>query len=263
VFVGAVQDVSELKRGEEALSNARAELAHVVRVTTLSALTASITHEVCQPLSGILNNTGTCLRLLSADPPNIEGACETARRTIRDTNRATEVIKRLRALFARKAPTIEQVDLNDATREVISLSSSELNRSRVVVHIDLAEDLPEVSGDRIQLQQVILNLLLNAAEAMADVNDRHRTLLIQTRLHSDKTVELSVKDVGVGVDEQAIERVFDTFYTSKTNGMGVGLSVSRSIIESHKGRLWAAANDGPGATFSFSIPCSPGAAPEP
>jgi PAS domain S-box-containing protein len=263
VFVGAVQDVSELKRGEEALSNARAELAHVVRVTTLSALTASITHEVCQPLSGILNNTSTCLRLLSADPPNIEGASETARRTIRDTNRATEVIKRLRALFARKAPTIEQVDLNDATREVIALSSSELNRSRVVVHIDLAEDLPEVSGDRIQLQQVILNLLLNAAEAMAEVNDRHRTLLIQTRLHRDKTVQLSVKDVGVGVDEQAIERVFDTFYTSKTNGMGVGLSVSRSIIESHKGRLWAAVNDGPGATFSFSIPCSPGAASEP
>jgi PAS domain S-box-containing protein len=263
VFVGAVQDVTELKRGEEALSNARAELAHVVRVTTLSALTASITHEVCQPLSGILNNTNTCLRMLSADPPNIEGASETARRTIRDTNRATEVIKRLRALFARKAPTIEQVNLNDAAREVVALSSSELNRNRVVLHIDLAEDLPEISGDRIQLQQVILNLLLNAAEAMAEVNDRHRTLLIQTRLHSDNTVRLSVKDVGVGVDEQAIERVFDTFYTSKANGMGVGLSVSRSIIESHKGRLWAAVNDGPGATFSFSIPCSPGAAAEP
>jgi C4-dicarboxylate-specific signal transduction histidine kinase len=261
--VGAVQDVTELKRGEEALSNARAELAHVVRVTTLSALTASITHEVCQPLSGILNNTNTCLRMLSADPPNIEGASETARRTIRDTNRATEVIKRLRALFARKAPTIEQVNLNDAAREVVALSSSELNRNRVVLHIDLAEDLPEISGDRIQLQQVILNLLLNAAEAMAEVNDRHRTLLIQTRLHSDNTVRLSVKDVGVGVDEQAIERVFDTFYTSKANGMGVGLSVSRSIIESHKGRLWAAVNDGPGATFSFSIPCSPGAAAEP
>ena len=263
VFVGAVQDVTELRRGEEALSKARAELAHVVRVTTLNALTASIAHEVSQPLSGILNNMNTCLRMLAADPPNIEGAAETARRTLRDTNRATEVIKRLRALFARKSPTLEPVDLNEATREILALCSAELHRSRTVVHMDLKEDLPIVAGDRIQLQQVILNLLLNAAESMSGIDDRPRSITIQTRPDGNANVRFSIKDVGIGMDEQTIQNLFETFYTSKANGMGVGLSVSRSIIESHKGDLWATANDGYGSTFSFSIPCMPHEASEP
>jgi PAS domain S-box-containing protein len=263
VFVGAVQDVTELRRGEEALSKARAELAHLVRVTTLNALTASITHEVSQPLSGILNNTNTCLRMLAADPPNIEGAADTARRTLRDTNRATEVIKRLRALFARKPTALEPLDLNDTTREVLALCSAELHRNRTALHMDLAEDLPTVAGDRIQLQQVILNLLLNAAESMAEVDDRPRSIFIETRPDGEANVRLSVKDIGIGIDEKTIENLFDTFYTSKANGMGVGLSVSRSIVESHKGHLWATANDGHGVTFSFSIPCLPGAATKP
>jgi signal transduction histidine kinase len=260
VFVGAAQDVTELRLREDALNAARAELAHVARVTTLSALTASIAHEVSQPLSGILTNANTCLRMLVATPPNLEGIAETARRSIRDINRATEVIKRLRALFARKARTMEAVDLNEAAREVIALTSSELQRSRVLVQTAFASDLPTVHGDRIQLQQVILNLVMNAAEAMTEVEDQQKNIAVQTQRDRGERVVLSVRDAGMGIEPQDLEKLFDAFYTTKAHGMGVGLSISRSIIESHEGRLWAAANDGPGATFSFSIPCVPGPA---
>ena len=260
VFVGAAQDVTELKLRESALTAARAELAHVARVTTLSTLTASIAHEVSQPLSGILTNANTCLRLLAAQPPNLDGVAETARRTLRDTNRATEVIKGLRALFARKAPTIEPIDLNEAAREVIALTSSELQRSRAIVQTEFAADLPTVQGDRIQLQQVILNLVMNAADATAEVEDRRRLIVVRTHRDRADRVGLSVRDAGVGIEPQALEKLFNAFYTTKADGMGVGLSISRSIIESHEGRLWAEANAGPGATFSFSIPCLPGLA---
>ena len=229
----------------------------MARVTTLSALTASIAHEVNQPLSGIITNAGTCLRMLDADPPNIEGARETARRTIRDGNRASDVIIRLRALFSKKEFTLEWLDLNEATREVIALSLSELQRNRVVLQSELADDLPDVTGDRIQLQQVILNLLRNASDAMVDVHDRPRQLLIRTEGEDGDRVRVSVRDAGVGVDAQSMNKLFDAFYTTKSEGMGIGLSVSRSIIERHHGRLWAEPNDGPGATFSFSIPCDP------
>jgi PAS domain S-box-containing protein len=257
VFVGAAQDVTELKLREDALTTARAELAHVARVTTLSTLAASIAHEISQPLSGILMNANTSLRMLAAEPPNLDGVSETARRTIRDINRATDVINRLRALFARKAPTLEYVDLNEAAREVIALASSELQRNRVLVQTEFASDLPTVRGDRIQLQQVILNLMMNAADAMAEVQDRQRTIAVRTHRDSGERALLSVRDAGKGIDPQASDRLFDAFYTTKAHGMGVGLSISRSIIESHEGRLWASANDGPGATFSFSIPCLP------
>ncbi len=257
VFVGAAQDVTELKRGEEALNKARADLAHVARVTTLSALTASIAHEVSQPLSGILTNSNTCLRMLAADPPDLDGAADAIRRTLRDTNRATEVIKRLRAMFARKERAIEPVELNEVAREVITLSSRELQRSDVSLQTDFASELPTFRGDRVQLQQVILNLLLNAADAMSVVKDRSRSLLVRTRRDGDDHIKLSVKDSGVGIEPQNLEKVFDAFYTTKAYGMGVGLSLSRSIIESHGGRLWAMTNDGPGATFAFSIPCTP------
>ena len=256
-YIGAVQDVTQRQASEEALAKARSELAHVASVTSLATLTASIAHEVNQPLSGIVTNAGTCLRMLTLDPPNVEGARETARRTIRDGNRASDVITRLRALFSKKHILREQVHLNDAAREVIALSLSELQRNRVILRSELANDLPLVTGDRVQLQQVILNLLRNASDAMNTVHDRPRELLIKTERDQGDRVLLSVKDSGIGFDPQTATRLFETFYTTKNYGMGVGLAVSRSIIESHQGRLWATLNDGPGATFSFSIPRGP------
>jgi PAS domain S-box-containing protein len=255
LFIGALQDVTERKVAEEALDRARSELARVARVSTLNALTASIAHEINQPLSGIITNAGTCLRMLNGDPPNIDGARETVRRTLRDGNRASDVISRLRTLYSRKEFTLEPLDLNEAVREVIALSLSDLQRNRVVVSSELAEDLPTVTGDRIQLQQVTLNLLRNASDAMVNVEDRPRQLLIRTQLEANNNVRLDVQDAGTGVNPQDIGRLFEPFYTTKMGGMGIGLSVCRSIIEKHHGRLWAEPNNGPGVTFSFSIPC--------
>ena len=254
-YIGAIQDVTQQRRSEEALGKLRSELAHVARVTSLGALTASIAHEVNQPLSGIVTNASTSLRMLAADPPNVDGARETARRSIRDANRAADVITRLRALFAKKAPTVEATDLNAATREVIALWQSELQRSRATLRAELADNLPRVMGDRVQLQQVIINLLRNASEAMSGVDDRPRVIVIRTGLDGDDGVILSVQDAGVGFDQNSVDKLFEAFYTTKHDGMGIGLSVSRSIIESHGGRLWAGPNDGPGVTFSFSMPC--------
>ena len=254
-WYGTSTDIDDRKRAEHALNKARAELAHVAQVTTLSTLTASIAHEVNQPLSGIVTNASTCLRMLDANPPNLEGARETARRTIRDGNRASEVVTRLRGLFSRKNVAFEPFDLNEAVEEVIALLLSELQRNRIVLRPDLAADLPAVLGDRIQVQQVILNLIRNGSDAMSAVDDRPRELLIKTESDEGSEVRLSVKDTGVGFDFQAEEKLFEAFYTTKGNGMGIGLSVSRSIMESHRGRLWAVRNEGPGATFLLSIPC--------
>jgi signal transduction histidine kinase len=179
------------------------------------------------------------------------------RRTLRDGNRASDVITRLRALFSKKEFTLEVLDLNEATREVIALSLGDLQRNQVVLRSELAEDLSPVVGDRIQLQQVTLNLLRNASDAMASVEDRPRQLVIRTQREGEEHLRLSVQDAGIGVNPQDFERLFEAFYTTKSGGMGIGLSVSRSIIERHHGRLWAEANDGPGVTFSFSIPCAP------
>jgi len=258
--VGAIQDATEHRLSEEALAKVSSELAHVTRVSSLGVLTASIAHEINQPLSGIVTNASTCLRMLAADPPNVDGARETARRTIRDGNRASDVITRLRALCSKKETTIESLDLNEAIREVIALSLSELQRNRVILRTELADDLPLITGDRVQLQQVVLNLLRNASDAMSAVDDRPRHMVITTEREEGDRVRLTVQDAGVGLDPQAMDRLFEAFYTTKNDGMGMGLSVSRSIIERHHGRLWAAPNDGPGATFSFSIPCGPASA---
>jgi PAS domain S-box-containing protein len=257
MFVGALQDVTESMVAEEALNRARSELAHVARLATLSTLTASITHEVNQPLSGIITNAGTCLRMLDANPPNVDGARETARRTIRDGNRASEVVTRLRALFKKKEFMLEPLNLNEATQEVVALSLSELQRNRVIVQSELADDLPSITGDRVQLQQVVLNLLRNASDAMVGVHDRPRQLLIRTEREGGDRVRVTVRDAGTGFDRQSMDKLFDPFYTTKSDGMGIGLSVSRSIVEKHHGRLWAEPNDGPGATFSFSLPRGP------
>ena len=253
-YIGAVQDITKRRLAEMALGEVRSELAHVVRVASLGALTASIAHEVNQPLSGILTNASTCLRMLAADPPNIEGARETARRTIRDGNRASDVIVRLRALFGKRKLVIEPVDLCEATREVIALLLAEIQRHHIKIQTELADDLPPVMGDRVQLQQVILNLIRNASDAMSGVEDRPRQLIVRTERDVDDHVCVTVQDAGVGFDPQDTSRLFDAFYTTKDGGMGIGLSVSRSIIESHRGRLWATPNETHGASFSFSIP---------
>ena len=253
-WYGTVVDMHDWKQAQEDLRNTQTEFAHMSRVMTMGELTASIAHEVNQPLAGMITNANTCLRMLAADPPNIDGASETARRTIRDGNRMSEVITRLRALYSNKDATTEPMDLNDAARDVIALLLSELQRNSVVLRIELADDIPLVAGDRVQLQQVILNLLRNASDAMSGVDDRPRLLLIRTGRDEGDQVRLTVEDAGVGFDPQVADRLFKAFYTTKNNGMGIGLSVCRSIIESHRGRLWATPNDGAGATFSFSIP---------
>jgi signal transduction histidine kinase len=194
--------------------------------------------------------------MLDADPPNVDGARETARRTIRDGNRAADVIARLRAMFSKKEFALEPLDLTEAVREVIALSSSDLQRNRIILQPQLADDLPPVIGDRVQLQQVILNLLLNAIEAMSQVTDRPRELTIRTEREEGDRVRVIVRDTGVGVDPQSVDRLFDAFYTTKKGGMGIGLSVSRSIVERHHGRLLVEPNDGPGATFAFTVPCN-------
>jgi len=227
----------------------------MARVTSLGALTASIAHEVNQPLLGIVTNASTCLRMLAADPPNIDGARETARFLVSDGHRASDVIKRLRSLFSKSSPAMELLDLSEATQEVVTLCLNELQRNRVAVRTICAEDLPPVRGDRVQLQQVILNLLLNATEAMRGIDERPRQVLVRTYLDEDENVRLTVQDTGVGLEPGEIENLFAAFYTTKSDGMGIGLSISRSIIERHHGRIWASPNSrGPGATFSVAIP---------
>jgi PAS domain S-box-containing protein len=254
VCFGAVLDVTNTVIAEEALDRVRSQLAHVTRVTTLSTLTASITHEVSQPLTGIITSAGACLRMLDADPPNVQGTRDIVKRITRDGHRLSEVITRLRALFSKREFTLESLDLNEAVQEVIAMSLGDLQRHRVIVQSTFSDDLPPVMGDRIQLQQVVLNLLRNASDAMVGVEDRPRHLRIKTERDDGDRVRVIVCDSGMGIDPQNVDRVFDAFYTTKSSGMGIGLAVSRSIIERHQGRLWAEPNDGPGATFAFSIP---------
>ena len=256
-YVGAVHDVTSRRLAEEALDQSRATLTHMARLTTLEILAPTIAHEVTQPLAGIMTNANTCLRTLATDPPNLEGARAAARRALRDVERAHDLITRLRMLVAKKEVTSEALDLNDAVREAVALLSSELQKHRVVIRTEFAGDLPLVRGDRVQLQQVVLNLLVNSSEAMSEVEDRPRHLLIRTERHDRAQVCVTVRDAGMGFHPRDAERLFEAFYTTKSNGMGIGLFISRTIVERHRGRLWAAANDGPGATFSFSIPAEP------
>ncbi|MEM5383353.1 PAS domain-containing protein [Paraburkholderia phymatum] len=254
-YIGAAQDMTEHRQSEDALLALRTELAHLSRVNSLGALTASIAHEINQPLAGIMTNASTGLRMLSAEPPNVEGALETIRRTIRDGHRASEVMTRLRALFTKKAATTDAIDLVEAAHEVIELLRGEIRNERIVLRLEIADDLPPVAGDRVQLQQVVLNLLLNAMQAMNGVDDRPRQMLVRIERDDGDRVRLAVTDSGVGFDPQHAGKHFDEFFTTKREGIGIGLAVSRRIIESHGGRLWASSNAGQGATFTFSIPC--------
>lgn len=255
--VAFVVDLSDRKRAEDAerrYHEVHMELAHANRVATLGQLSASIAHEINQPLAGIITNASTGLRMLTADPPNVEGARETARRTIRDGNRANEVIKRLRALFSKSDLMIESVDLNEAAREVIALSLSELQREGVICRAELAADLPLVKCDRVQLQQVILNLLRNALDSMSAVNDRPKQLTVRTAMNEPDRVTLAVQDSGPGVEPANLERVFDAFYTTKPGGLGMGLAVCRAIVETHGGKLWATSGAPHGAVFQLTLP---------
>jgi len=221
---------------------------------TMGELTASIAHEVNQPLSGVVTNASACRRWLAAATPNLDEARDAVDRILRDGNRASDVISRIRALVRKADEEKERLDINHAIQEVAALTQGEVGRNRVALRMDLATDIPPLLGDRVQLQQVILNLVMNGVEAMASVADRPRELLIRSRQHESDKVLVAVRDSGIGIDRQNIEEIFNAFYTTKSQGMGMGLAISRSIIENHGGRLWAVANDGSGVTFEFALP---------
>jgi PAS domain S-box-containing protein len=252
-FVGSVMDVTERKQAEEKLRKAQVELAHVTRVMTMGELTTSIAHEVNQPLAAIVTNSNACMRWLAGDSPNLDEAREAARRIIRDGNRASEVITRIRALSKKTGTEKERLDLNEAIQEVVTLTQGEVRRNGVALRTELAGDLPPVPGDRVELQQVVLNLIMNGIEAMSGVGNRARELVIRTQSGEADQVRVIVQDSGIGLDPLSTERIFDAFYTTKPQGMGMGLAISRSIVENHGGRLWAVPNDGPGATFQFTL----------
>jgi PAS domain S-box-containing protein len=252
-----VLDLSERKRAEEGLQRAHAELAHVTRVMTLGELTASIAHEVTQPLAAIVTNGDACLRLLESDEPNLGETRKAVASIIRDARRAAEVVARVRALLKKSDVDRTPLDLGQVIREVLVLVQPEVTRHRIVLRTSLADDLPPVLGDRIQLQQVMLNLLTNAIEAMRDVADRERELVISARRHDvgpDAGVLVAVEDTGVGFERVDAHQLFEALYTTKPDGLGMGLSISRSIILAHGGRLWATPNAGYGATFQFVLP---------
>ncbi len=256
-FVGTTTDIDDLKRAEEALRQAQAELAHVTRVTTMGELAASIAHEVNQPVACVVINSNACLRWLARvadDSVEIKEARETLQRIIRDGNRAGQIVARIRALFQKAEAAKEPLDLNETIREIVVLARSEIDKHRVTLRLELSPALPRVLGDRVQLQQVLLNLILNAIEAMATVQDRTRDLVIQTQRMDEREVVVTVRDSGVGLAPAGIEQVFTAFHTTKPGGLGMGLSISRSIVENHSGRLWATAHDGPGASFHFALP---------
>jgi C4-dicarboxylate-specific signal transduction histidine kinase len=235
------------------LRQAQAELAHVTRVTTLGELTASIAHEVNQPITGVVTNATAGLRWLGAEPPNLDEVREALGRIVKDGGRAGDVVHRIRALVKKAPPRMARFDLNEAVLDVIALTRSELLNHGVSLHDQLATVLPLIEGDRIQVQQVILNLILNAIEAMSRI-DGAREIRISTAREISNGVLITVKDSGPGLDPQSVDRLFDAFYTTKPDGMGMGLAICRSIIDAHGGRLWGTANEPRGAVFQFTLP---------
>ena len=251
--VTALRTRAERSRAEHALREAQGELAHVGRVMIMGELTASIAHEINQPLAAVVANANACFRWLANSTPNLDEARDAISRIVRDGNRASDVIRRIRALVQKGDTEKTLLDINEVIQEVVSLTHSEIQKSGVVLKMNLAASLPRVSGDRIQLQQVILNLVMNGIEAMNTVTDRPREMMIRSSAHESDKVLVAVQDSGVGIDSQNLDKIFDSFYTTKSQGMGMGLAISRSIVENHGGRLWAVPNDAPGATFQFTL----------
>ena len=252
-FVGAVTDVTATRRAEQALRQSQAELAHVTRVTTLGELTASIAHEVNQPLAAIVTNGEVSLRLLDRETPDLAEVREAVGDMISNGRRASEIIQRLRSLSRKTETQKVALDINGAISEVIPLVQHEVLSHRVSLRRELAPTLPAVLGDRVQLQQVIINLVVNGMEAMAPVTDRPRELVVRSQLDAGGQVLVAVQDSGVGIDPENANKLFNAFFTTKPSGMGMGLSICRSIIENHDGTLWASRNAGPGATFQFTL----------
>jgi len=257
-YIGTIIDVTERKETEDALRQAQADLAHVSRVTTMGELVASIAHEVNQPLGAIVTNGHACVRLLSRETPDLDKSREVIERMIGEGMRASKVIKRIRDLLHKAPPEKAPLNINDPIQEVIALVSSDVHRSRVKLFADLASDLPQVIGDRVQLQQVILNLILNAKDAMSAVQTHPRELLITSRKSKSGQVVVAVRDSGKGLDPKDTDRIFDPFFSTKPEGMGLGLSISRTIIEDHHGTLWATPNEDKGATVQFTLPAGNG-----
>ncbi len=253
-FIGTVMDVTERKHAEDALHNAHAELAHVSRVMTMGELVASIAHEVNQPLGAIVTSGHACLRLLSSEMPDLDKSREVVERMIGDGMRASEVIKRIRDLLHKTTHEKKRLNINETIQEVVALVSSEVLRSKVELKVELGADLPLVLGDRIQLQQVILNLILNAKDALSGAQCNPRELQITSGENGAGGVVVAVRDTGHGFDLKDAERIFDPFFTTKPAGMGLGLSISRTIIETHGGMLWATQNEDKGATIQFALP---------
>lgn len=238
---------------EEALRQANSDLARVSRVTTMGELTASLSHEINQPIAAAVTDANTCLRWLMRDPPDLVEAREAASRTIRDTTRAAEIVSRVRELFKKGTPQRQLVDVNDVIREIVALFRGEAARYSISIRTGLAADLPQVMGDRVQLQQVLMNLMLNSIDAMRDVEGL-RELTINSQPGENDQLVVSVSDTGVGIPPSQADQVFNAFFTTKPHGTGMGLRISRSIVESHGGRLWAADNHPRGATFHLTLP---------
>lgn len=247
-------EIAEREAAENRLFEAQNEIARIARITTMGELVASIAHEVNQPLGSIVMSGDSCLRWLEAKPPNLDEAHQAVEAIIRDGTRASNVLVRTRKLLRRGERLRESLDINEVIREVLSLSDGELRRNGISMRIEMQENLPPATIDRVLLQQVLLNLIMNAMDAMRTISDRTRVLSIRTEEYASGTITVFVQDSGTGIDPDNLSRIFETFFTTKREGIGMGLTISRSIIEAHGGRLWAAANDGPGSTFCFTLP---------
>lgn len=243
-------------QAEQALQQAQVELARVTRVVTLGELTASIAHEVNQPLAGVVTNGQAALRWLSQDPPRVDQVRAALDRVVRDGNRASDLIRRIRALAKKTDLQKESLDINDVIREGILLVQREVQNQGVALRTEFAPALPYVTGDRVQLQQVVINLMMNGVEAVAPVADRPREILVRSEAHETEQVLVAVRDSGIGIDAATAERLFSPFFTTKQGGMGMGLSISRSIIAAHGGRIWVSPNPDHGTTFQFTLPVS-------